>query len=185
MDIEGLIASLEASGLATGIRNSLYLFPLIESAHVVGLTMVFGTILIIDLRLLGLASAQRTFTAIAADVFTWTWLAFLMTVMTGALMFITNASTYYSSGYFRAKMALLVLSGLNMLAFELTSRRSVHLWDRQAAAPAAGRAVAALSLAIWIGVIFLGRWVGFTTSSVPAPALDEIDLEKLEDLFPK
>jgi hypothetical protein len=185
MEIAGLIAALEASGLATGIRNSLYLFPLIESAHVVGLTMVFGTILIIDLRLLGLASTQRTFTAIASDVFKWTWLAFVVTVMTGALMFVTNASTYYNSAYFRAKMALLVLSGLNMLAFELTARRSVHIWDRQAVAPAAGRAVAVLSLAIWIGVIFLGRWVGFTTSSVPVPAGNEIDLEKLEDLLPK
>jgi hypothetical protein len=184
MDAAGLIASLEASGLATGIRNSLYLFPLIESAHVVGLTMVFGTILIIDLRLLGLASTQRTFTAIASDVFKWTWLAFVVTVMTGALMFVTNASTYYDNAYFRAKMALLVLSGLNMLAFELTARRSVHVWDRHAAAPVAGRAVAALSLAIWIGVIFLGRWVGFTTSSVPVPA-DDVDLEKLEDLLPK
>jgi hypothetical protein len=184
MDATGLVAALEASGLATGIRNSLYLFPLIESAHVVGLTMVFGTILIIDLRLLGLASTQRSFTAIAADVFKWTWLAFVVTVMTGALMFVTNASTYYNSAYFRAKMALLVLSGVNMLAFELTARRSVHIWDREVA-PAAGRAVAVLSLAIWIGVIFLGRWVGFTTSSLPAPAGDEIDFDKLEELLPK
>ena len=72
-----------------------------------------------------------------------------MTVTTGALMFITNAGTYYQSA--RAKMALLALSGLNMLIFELTARRSVHIWDRHAAAPAAGRAVAALSLVIWIG----------------------------------
>ena len=63
MDVPGLIGSLEASSLATGIRNSLYWFPLIESVHVIGLTMVFGTILIIDLRLLGLASTQRPFTA--------------------------------------------------------------------------------------------------------------------------
>jgi hypothetical protein len=71
-----------------------------------------------------------------------------------------------------------------MLAFELTARRSVHIWDREVA-PAAGRAVAVLSLAIWIGVIFLGRWVGFTTSSLPAPAGDEIDFDKLEELLPK
>ena len=93
MDIAGLIARLEASGLATGIRNSIYLFPVIESVHVIGLTMVFGTILIIDLRLLGFASTQRSFTAVASDVFTWTWLAFAVTVTTGGLMFITNAGT--------------------------------------------------------------------------------------------
>ena len=185
MDIVSLIAALEASGLATGIRNSLYLFPLIESVHVIGLTTVFGTILIIDLRLLGLASAQRPFTAIASDVFKWTWLAFAVTATTGALMFITNAGTYYNNAYFRAKMALLVLSGINMLAFELTARRSLHTWDRNAAAPSGGQAIAALSLVIWIGVIVLGRWVGFTTSSTPDSVDPTIDLEHLEELIPK
>jgi Family of unknown function (DUF6644) len=179
-----VIPSLEASGLATGIRNSLYLFPLIESVHVIGLTIVFGTILIIDLRLLGLASTQRSFTAIASDVFKWTWLAFVVTVTTGGLMFITNAGTYYNSSYFRAKMVLLALSGLNVLVFERTARRSVHVWDRKTAPPA-GRAVAALSLVIWITVIVLGRWVGFTTSSSPAQLDPDINLEQLEDLIPK
>lgn len=185
MNVPGWIAAIEASGLATAIRNSLYLFPLIESAHVIGLTMVFGTIAIIDLRLLGVASTQRPFTAVASDVFKWTWIAFAVTATTGALMFITNANTYYQSAYFRAKMALLALSGLNMLVFEMTTRRSVCSWDRNAAAPAAGRAVAALSLVIWIGVIVLGRWIGFTTSSTPAQLDPGIDLEKLEELLPK
>jgi hypothetical protein len=72
-----------------------------------------------------------------------------------------------------------------MLAFELTARRSVGSWDRHTAAPFAGKTVATVSLAIWIGVIFLGRWVGFTTASTPAPADPSIDLEKLEDLLPK
>jgi hypothetical protein len=145
---------------------------------------VFGTILIIDLRLLGLASTRRPFSAVALDVFNWTWLAFAVTAMSGLLMFITNAGSYYNNVYFRAKMALLVLSGVNMLAFELTARRSVHSWNRNAAAPAAGRTIAALSLVVWISVIFLGRWVGFTLTAPPAPA-DEINLEELEKLLPK
>lgn len=185
MSVPGWIASIEASGLATAIRNSLYLFPFIESVHVIGLTLVFGTIAIVDLRLLGVASTARPFTAVASDVFKWTWMAFAVTATTGALMFITNASTYYQSVYFRAKMALLVLSGLNLLVFEMTARRSVRAWDRNAAAPVAGRAAAALSLLIWVGVILLGRWIGFTTSSTPAQLDPAIDLEKLEELLPK
>lgn len=183
MDIAGLLASLEASPVATGIRNSFYLFPLIESVHVIGLTIVFGTIAIIDLRLLGLASTNRRFSAIAKDIFTWTWLAFAVTATTGLLMFITNAGSYYQNVFFRAKIALLVLSGLNMLAFELTARKSIQSWDRNASAPAAGKAIAALSLAVWIGVIFLGRWVGFTLMAPPEPAGEEINLEDLERLF--
>jgi hypothetical protein len=185
MEIAGLLASLEASALATGIRNSLYLFPLIESVHVLGLTMVFGTIVIVDLRLLGLASTRRPFSAVASDVLKWTWRAFAVTATTGLLMFTTNAGTYYYNAYFRAKMALLVLSAINTLAFELTVKRSVRSWDRNAAAPAAGRTVAALSLVLWIGVIFLGRWVGFSSASAPAPTDTDIKIENLENLVPK
>jgi hypothetical protein len=186
MNLAAFVASLEGSGLATTIRNSLYLFPLIESVHVIGLTMVFGTILVIDLRLLGLASTRRPFTVVAADMLKWTWLAFGVAGVTGALMFITNASMYYNNSYFRAKMAMLVLSAVNVLVFDMTTRRKIDAWDSQPAAPAGGRTAAALSLAIWISVIFLGRWVGFTLSSAaPTPGQDEINLEQLEDLIPK
>src|SRR5437870_9388174 len=125
MDIAGVLASLEASSLANRIRQSLYLFPLIESSHVIGLTMVCGTIAIIDLRLLGIASTRRPFTRIAADILKWTWAAFALTVTTGLLMFITNAGVYYHNFYFRSKMALLVLSGINMLIFEITAGRTL------------------------------------------------------------
>jgi hypothetical protein len=182
MESSGLLASLEASTLATSIRHAPAVFPLIESVHVIGLSLVFGTILIVDLRLLGLASTRRPFTAVASDILKWTWLAFAVTALSGALMFTTNASTYYGNLYFRVKMALLVLAGVNMLVFELTAGRSVGQWDRRAAAPAAGRAVAAVSLVLWIAVIFLGRWVAFAPSET-APA--EVDFEQLEDLLPK
>ena len=185
MDLSPLIASLEASSVATAVRNSLYLFPLIESVHVIGLTLVFGTILIVDLRLLGLASTRRPFSAVAADGLKWTWVGFAIAATTGALMFVTNASTYYHNVFFRAKMTLLVISGLNVLLFDVTARRSVVTWDEKPRAPRAGRIAATVSLVLWIGVIFLGRWVGFTTSSQPTPSDPDVNLEKLEDLIPK
>jgi len=185
MDVTGLIAWLEASRVATAIRNSLYLFPLIESVHVIGLTLVVGTILIVDLRLLGLASTRRPFSAVAADGLKWTWIAFVVTAASGALMFVTNASTYYHNVYFRTKMALLVLSGLNVLIFDRTARRSIYTWDEKSKVPGAGRVAATVSLVLWIGVIFLGRWVGFTTSSQPAANEPDVNLEQLEDLIPK
>ena len=179
MSIADLLASLEASHLADRIRNSFYLFPLIESFHVLGLTMVFGTIAIIDLRLLGVASTRRPFTRIASDVFKWTWLAFALTATTGVLMFITNAAVYYHNVYFRSKMALLALSGINMLIFELTAARSVHRWDKDTAAPLVGRTVAALSLLFWISIIFAGRWIGFTTTRAASTADPGVNIEEL------
>src|SRR4051812_3282772 len=135
MGIAEFLAWLEASRTATAIRESLYLFPLIESAHVVGLTLVFGTIAIVDLRLLGLASTRRSFTRLASDTMKWTWAAFAVTATPGLLMFVTNAAVYYHNNYFRAKMALLLCAGLNIVVFERTAARVVHRWDRDVSAP--------------------------------------------------
>ena len=181
MDIAGFLASLESSNLATRIRDSLYLFPLIESLHVIGLALVFGTIAIVDLRLLGIASIRRPFTRITSDIMKWTWAAFVLTATTGALMFITNANVYYHNFFFRTKIMLLAFAGINMLIFELTTGRTVHRWDKDAAAPLAGKTAAALSLLLWITVIFMGRWIGFTTSRSEAPLDPGINLD---DLFP-
>jgi len=168
MDVAGFLKSLEASGLATNIRDSVYLFPMIESTHVIGLALVFGTIAIIDLRLLGIASTQRSFQRMASDILKWTWAAFALTALTGALMFITNASVYYHNFYFRTKMLMLALTGINMLFFEVSAGRTIHGWDQAPSAPRAGKAVAVLSLALWIGIICMGRLIGFTTTRAAA-----------------
>jgi Family of unknown function (DUF6644) len=178
MNIPTFLESLESSGLASWIRESLYAFPLIESCHVIGLTMVFGTIAVVDLRLLGFAWVQRPFTRVAKDIFRWTWIAFALTVTTGLLMFITNARIYYGNAQFRAKMLFIGLSGLNMLIFELTTGRHVRRWDTNKSAPTAGRLAGALSLLLWISVIFLGRWIGFTTTANTTPTQD-INLDNL------
>ena len=172
MNIHEFLRSLETSGLAAWIVGSLYAFPLIESFHVIGLSLVFGTIAILDLRLLGLASVRRPFATVASDVTKWTWAAFGLTAATGALMFVTNPVAYYQNLQFRFKIALLLLAGLNLLIFNATAGRSVRLWNTAKAAPPAGRLAGALSLVLWIGVIFLGRWVGFTKAADLTPDLD-------------
>ena len=174
-----MLGWLEGTALAVRIRESLLLFPLLESAHVIGLALVFGTIAIIDLRLLGIASTGQSFRRMTSDIMKWTWAAFALTAVTGSLMFMTNAAVYYDNAYFRAKMVLLVLAGLNVLVFELTDGRTVQRWDRAPSAPRVARTVAALSLVIWVGVIVTGRIIGFTTSraTVAEPLPVDIDFE--------
>jgi hypothetical protein len=181
MNIEALLHWLESTAVAIRIRDGLYLFPVFESIHVVGLALVFGTIVVIDLRLLGWASSQRPFQKVAADILKWTWAAFALTALTGALMFAANATVYYNNLYVRMKMLLLVLSAVNMLAFELTARRTVSQWDSSPSAPTAGKRVAVASLLIWLGVIFAGRMIGFTATrpTAPPPSNDS----ELEELF--
>jgi hypothetical protein len=179
MDIAGFLEWLQSSNVATGIRDSLYLFPLIESLHVLGLTLVFGLITILDLRLLGIASSRRPVTRVMSDIMKWTWMAFILTAATGALMFMTNASVYYHNFFFRTKIVLLAIAGANVLVFELTSRRQMHRWDKSLAASPAGKTTAFLSLLLWITIIFMGRWIGFTTSRAKVPSGPEINLDDL------
>jgi hypothetical protein len=179
VDIATFLKTLEATALATKIREALFIFPMLEATHVIGLAVVFGTIAIIDLRLIGLASSQRSFKRMYSDILKWTWGAFALTALTGALMFITNATVYYHNFYFRMKMLLLVLAALNMGAFELTLGRRVESWDKAPSAPPLGRVVGVLSIALWITVIFMGRMIGFTTTraAVVAPPSNSVNFD--------
>jgi hypothetical protein len=95
-----------------------------------------------------------------------------LTATTGALMFSTNAMAYYQNLQFRLKMSLLVLAGINVLIFTLTAGRSADRWSADKAAPLAGKLAGIFSLLIWIGVIFMGRWVGFTKVPDLTPDID-------------
>jgi hypothetical protein len=136
-------------------------FPLIESLHVISIAMVAGTIFLVDTRLLGLTSARLPFTYVSDRLLPWTWGAFAASVITGTLMFIGNATSYYENTPFRVKLVLLLLAGLNMLFFQLVTFRSVARWDSERP-PGAARAAGMISISLWCGVIGFGRWIGFT-----------------------
>jgi hypothetical protein len=177
VDFTSWLKGLEASGLATSLRSSLYYFPFLESVHVMALAVVFGSIVVVDLRVLGLASRQRPFTRMSSELLRITWGAFAVSVLTGALMFTTNARVYAHNTAFQVKMLLLLCAGINMAAFHLTAGRNVARWDTAPRAPAIGRVTAALSIALWVGIIFTGRVIGFTTTGAeakeaPAPVGD-------------
>jgi hypothetical protein len=173
---------LQKTSLAISIRDSLLLFPLLESAHVVGLAIVVGTVVIIDLRLLGLATTHRSFSRLGADTLPWTLGGFALAAITGGLMFTTNAAVYFHNTWFRAKVLMMALAAINAIAFELTARRKIGEWDLARAAPPAARVIATLSLVIWIGVLVAGRMIGFTatraTVAEPTPA-EQPDFEDL------
>lgn len=182
MDVTAVLDWVQRTSLAVQIRDSLFLFPLLESAHVIGLALVVGTIAVVDLRLLGVASTHRSFQRLAADTLKWTWAAFALTALTGGLMFITNAAVYFHNGYFRAKVVLLVLAALNVLVFELTAGRTVEQWDRAPSPPRLARAIATLSLVIWVAVIVAGRMIGFTATRASLTEPTPVDTN-FEDLL--
>jgi len=178
--MDAFLGWLEETVVATTIRDSLLLFPLLESIHVFGLALVVGTAVVIDLRLLGVASTSRSFERMASEIMKWTWAAFALTAVAGLLMFSTKAQIYFHNVYFRAKILLLALAALNALVFQRTVWRTVARWDTARSAPALGKVVATVSLAIWVGVVFAGRMIGFTTTRVTTPEpSEEINFEEL------
>ena len=153
---------LQNSAVGSFISASTWAFPTIETVHVFALVVVVGTIAIVDLRLLSVASRNRSVSQLSNDVLPITWTSFGLAAITGGLMFSSKAVEYLANWPFRLKMGLLLLAGLNMLLFHFLTYRSVHHWDDADQAPAAARLAGGLSLVFWIGVVVFGRWIGFT-----------------------
>ena len=160
--ISGVLDWLHDLPLSEAIRTSSWMFPAIESVHVVAITLVVGSISIVDLRLLGVTSRRKPVTELTTEVLPWTWGLFVVAVITGSLMFMSKAPAYFANTPFRIKMLLLVCAGLNMLLFHFLTYRSVHRWDTDAPTLAGAKLAGILSLTFWIGVIAAGRWIGFT-----------------------
>ena len=160
--LQAFIAYFEDSGLADNIRENDLLFPLIESVHVVSICLVVGSILAVDLRLLGLASLDRSVSRVTSGILPLTWCAFAVAVVSGSLMFISNATKYLENGYFIAKLLLIGAAGLNMVIFHAISARNQPQWDNKARLPLPARLAGGLSILLWISVVACGRWIGFT-----------------------
>ena len=153
---------LQHLGFATHIRESEWLFPTIETVHVFCVVLVVGSIMLVDLRLLGLGNNDRAFTELAQEMLPWTWSMFIVAAVAGLLMFSSKAVTYYGNVPFRLKIVCLALAGMNMAAFHLIGMRKVTDWDR-GTPPFRARLAGAASLVLWLMIVAAGRWIGFTT----------------------
>jgi hypothetical protein len=153
---------LQATSWAVYIHRTAWAFTSIELVHVFAISLVIGSIAIVDLRLLGIGSTRRPVTALAGAVLPVTWSAFVLAVLAGSLLFISQASAYFTNTAFRIKMLIIVLAGINMLVFELITMRGVRDWDTRPIPPPAARLAGGLSLTCWVLVVVFGRWTGFT-----------------------
>ena len=161
MSLHDVFSALEGTPFATAIREGALLFPWIESIHVLAITLVVGTISVVDLRLLGLPAHQTGLRKLMKDVLPFTWGAFLVAAVTGFLLFSSAAVKYSGEITFQVKMVLLVLAGLNMTVFHVITYRSIELWDEVINTPFAAKLAGGSSLVLWASVVLFGRLVGF------------------------
>jgi len=151
---------LEATAAATAMRQSLWLYPIVEILHIIGFVILVGSAAMFDLRLLGL-SRQLPVTGMERHLLPWARASLLLIVPTGGLMFIAHAAEFAGNPAFRPKLFLLGLAGLNAAVFHLRPFRQVAGWDHGASAPLPARLAACLSLALWTGVIACGRLLAY------------------------
>ena len=160
----GALGALEASGLGQAMRQWLWLYPAVETVHIVGIGLLFGSIAILDLRLLGV-SRSIPVRALARHVLPWTAAAFILIVPSGLMMFTAHASDFISSPVFAVKMCLILGAGLNAALFHAIVFPSVEVWDseemRKLGPPPSARVSAAVSLVIWVAVIACGRLLAY------------------------
>ncbi|HTX15207.1 MAG TPA: DUF6644 family protein [Candidatus Baltobacteraceae bacterium] len=162
MSILRLCAWLESTKVAGAIRESTWLFPTIETIHVLCIVIVVGSIAMFDLRLLGLWSRDRSVTDVYDDVMPWTRASFVCAVIAGGLLFSSSATKYYHNIPFRLKMLTLLLAGVNTAYFEFWTRRGIAAWNNAVRTPRAAKLAGGISLVLWILVVAFGRWIGFT-----------------------
>lgn len=160
----GAFGALEASGLGQAMRQWLWLYPAVEIVHIVGLGLLFGSIVVFDLRLLGF-SRNISVKRLARHVLPWSAASFLLIVPSGLLMFIAHATEFIDSGVFATKMLLIMAAGVNAGLFHTITFRTADVWDseemRKLPPPPSARLAGALSLLVWISVIACGRLLAY------------------------
>ncbi len=152
---------LYSSAMGTAIRESIWIFPIIETVHVLGITLLAGTVAILDLRLLGLMLKREAVSLVARQMLPLTWAGFAVMFVSGFLLFSAEAAASYGNPAFRIKLLMLMLAGLNPLVFHLTIYKRVDDWNYAPVTPLRARVAGICSLTLWAGVICAGRAIAY------------------------
>ena len=161
MSLLGLCERIDQTALSTGIRESVWWFPIIETTHLLGIAVSAGTIFFVDIRLLGIGMKRARLSDVLEQLQPWTLSAFLVMGLTGGLLFFSEAVKCYHSVFFRVQIAMLLLAGINAGFFHWKVYPAVDRWDDSTRLPGRARLAGGISLALWIGIIAMGRSIAY------------------------
>ena len=152
---------LEQTSVGTAIRESLWLFPVIETVHIFGIILLVGGTSILDLRLMGLTFREEPVTKLAKRFLPWAWAGFIIQVTTGLLMFASEATKMYINTAFQIKMLMILAAGVNAFVFHSLAYQSVGKWEKDPVAPLSARIAGLISILFWFGIVAAGRWIAY------------------------
>jgi hypothetical protein len=147
--------------VGASVRESVWLFPAIETVHLLGMALLVAAIGAFDLRLLGWLLRRERVSDLGRRLVPWAWAGFAVQVITGTLLFSSEAIKVYTNPAFRLKMLLILLAGIQALVFHRTVYLGVAKWDDSGVLPAGAKISGFVSLVLWIGVVAAGRFIGF------------------------
>jgi hypothetical protein len=155
--LESFCKWLEATSGSVALRESILVYPLVETTHVLSLTIFFGLIALMDLRLIGVGLRGVPVSQIVSRLQPIGVGGFVVMVVSGVLLFYSGPMRAYQNVFFRVKLMLIVLAGLNAMLFHWTVFRQIEHWDNDEKPPGRARMAGALSLVFWSGVVICGR----------------------------
>jgi hypothetical protein len=146
---------------ASGIKHSAWQFPVLESVHSLALSAMIWPAALLDFRLLGVMMRKRPVSQVAAQFLPWVWVGFVIMIVSGVVLFCSEAVKCYNSPFFRIKVVLLGVAGLNALVFHKTVFHGVDTWDKDAPTPWRAKLAGGCSLLVWVGVVAMGRALAY------------------------
>ncbi len=152
---------IQNTAWATWFRQADFIFPVVEGSHILALSLSVGLILMLDLRLLGLAFRSEPISRIMLQVMPWALPGFAVVFGSGLLLFFAQAESVYTNNYFRVKILTLALLGLNAAFYQYKYYPHMAEWDAAPSVPAGVKVVAATSLVLWMAVILCGRLTAY------------------------
>ena len=161
MSFLAFVTWLAETRASVAMSESIWAFPIVESIHVLGLTLFLGMLVLLDLRLTSVVLRDVPVSELAGRIMPWTIAGFAVMVVSGLLVFLNAPVRYYSNIFFRIKIAALILAGLNAWVFHAGIWRKVSIWDRDAVAPFKARLAGGLSLVLWALVVVAGRLIAY------------------------
>ena len=161
MSLLGVAQWLADTPWSIALHESIYGYPIIESLHVWALCLFVGLAVVLDVRLTGLGFTSVPVSDITKRILPWTIAGFMVLVISGLLLVYAIPVRSYQNIFFRVKLVLLVLAGLNVWVFHSRVLFSVQQWDRDPLPPPRARFAGYASLVLWITIIFCGRMIAY------------------------
>ena len=152
---------LQDQPLTTSWRESAWGYPAMETSHVVTIIMFAGFVVMMDLRLVGAAFKETSFSYVQRRLFPWQMVGMALSTLTGMALLVIDPLRFYNNIFFWIKVVMLAVAGANAIAFHLTTYKSVAAWDRDGRAPFGARLAGVASLALWSGIIVSGRLIAY------------------------